>query len=308
MEFHTHTKIPTYPFQVNHKTHILMMGSCFSEQIGDLLQKRWFRIMQNPFGITFNPLSLQKQLADLTSGRQIPKNSLDHHQGLWFHPDFHGAFSHPDASMALQKMNNSLKLAHQHVQKRPLIIFLTPGTAFAWWRQDALVNNCHKLPDHLFSNKLLDLDMLKQTMGSFFETLDTDIQIIWTISPVRHSRQGFVANNQSKAVLHLLIQDLTRQFSHHHYFPSYELVLDDLRDYRFFGRDLLHPNELAVEYVWEKFQEAFFDAETKSFVQEISRIERAKAHKPLHPESETTRQFLIGIQEQERSLKNQLGL
>jgi hypothetical protein len=307
MQFQTHTEIPNYPFRISHNSSILMLGSCFSEHIAKKLQRLWFQVLNNPFGITYNPLSIASQLKDIQSNRQIQKTELQQHQEIWSHPDFHGYFSDPSNERALNKMNEAINNAHAFNKQQPSIIFLSPGTAHIWTRNNKLINNCHKLPGHLFESNKLDLEKTKDQFYSFFESQPIENQYVWTISPVRHVRQGFIENNRSKAILHLLVEALVKAFNNHHYFPSYELIMDDLRDYRFFDRDLIHPNDLAIDYVFEKFQQTFFSEETKKLTDEIDQFEKAKAHKALYPESKSHQKFVHRLNEQEAILKGKLS-
>jgi hypothetical protein len=307
MQFHTHSEIPYYPFRITHDSNILMLGSCFSEHIAKRLQRLWFQVLNNPFGITYNPLSIVNQLKDIQSNRQILINELQHHQGIWSHPDFHGYYSDPSNETALNKMNRSINDAHTFYKYQPTFVFLSPGTAHIWIRNNQLINNCHKLPGHLFESNKLDLEKTKDHFYSFFKSQPIENQYVWTISPVRHMRQGFVENNRSKAILHLLVEALVTTFKNHHYFPSYELIMDDLRDYRFFDRDLIHPNDLAIDYVFEKFQQTYFSEETKKLIGEIDQLEKAKAHKALYPESTNHQNFIRRLNEQEAVLKAKLA-
>lgn len=284
MQFRTEIPIHKLPFTINHQTPLLFLGSCFSEHLGNYLKQHYFSVSQNPFGITYNPLSIAQQLQKLMAGTGVMAADLFENQGLFHHYDFHGSFSHPEVGSAVQNMNNSLNYAGSFL-KKTTVVFVSLGTAYTWFCNNKNVNNCHKMPASNFTHKMVTtaqwVAAFEPVLQQLFES-NPNVQVVFTVSPVRHTNKGMAANNLSKATLLLGIVELVTTFPQAHYLPVYEWVIDDLRDYRFFEADLVHPNALAVQYVSEKFAATFFDATTQVHVSELRRILKTLQHKPFH--------------------------
>ena len=291
MRFRTELPAQNFPFQINHQTKMMLLGSCFTEHLGNYLEQLHFPILQNPFGIVYNPLSIAQQLSDLMVGVAIKKDDLFLNQLCYHHFDFHGKFSHPELDIAHQKMQKSVAYASDFLKNLD-VLFISPGTAWTWFYEEKPVNNCHKIPAQKFSYKRLDVEdwlpQMEVVLKKLF-TLRPTLQIVFTVSPVRHTNKGLIENNLSKAALLLGAAKLVEKYPQIHYLPVYEWVLDDLRDYRFFEADLVHPNALAVQYVIEQFSTSFFDAVTKKHIQELERFHKTLMHKPFF-ESTTVHQ------------------
>ena len=272
-----------------------------------MLAERQFSYVENPFGIVFDPLSMARQFSVLMSDRVFVKGDLFQHNLLWHSWLHHGRFSGENLTATLENMNQSLVEGRHFLEKskRWLVTF---GTAhvFVLKKTGSIVANCHKAPPQYFDRRRLSVEEIVEAWTPIFQKIETDnslqlidCQIILTVSPIRHARDGFIENNRSKATLLLAADKLARRFAHVTYFPAYELLMDDLRDYRFYAADMLHPNAQAVEYIWQFFSETFFSDRTKEVVGEVEKIRAMQAHRPLHGlDTEGSRQFREQLAEQ----------
>lgn len=289
---------PIHPdFKISHHDQILSLGSCFAEHIGGRLRGYKFPSLLNPFGILYNPISIFEALKWLTKEELFKEENLFEHQGLWHSFQHHGQFSNPEKEVTLNQINQSLKEGRAIFKKTTRLI-LTLGTAhvFEYKKTGKVVANCHKLPGQDFERRKLTLDEVTTCLGDIVglvKTINPNIKIILTVSPVRHIRDGLVENQRSKSTLLLAIDSLKEIYPDSvFYFPSYEIVLDDLRDYRFFNEDMIHPNDQAINYVWRYFENAFFTEKTTNLNNRIQKIMDALAHRPIHPKSESHQIFL----------------
>lgn len=294
--FRTSVSIPPAPFRIGYTNGTLSLGSCFAEQIGQRLARHHFPCCLNPFGIIYNPVSVAEGLQRLLGAGAFSAGDLFFHQGLWHSFAHHGRFSHPDREQALAGMNAALQEGRVFLEKTDRLL-LTLGTAHVFRNKEtgAVVANCHKLPGDRFVRQRLTVPEILDALGPALEELHRrrpEVGIVVTVSPVRHLRDGLIENQRSKAALLLASDALQREFGYVYYFPAYELVIDDLRDYRFFERDLAHPNAVAVDYVWAAFQQTFFDTPTRELAAEVGRVAEAAAHRPFHPETEEHQAFL----------------
>jgi hypothetical protein len=254
-----------------------------------------FQLLVNPFGILYNPVSLERSLARIGSGTPYRKEELVRHRGLWHSMDHHGDFSHPRAETSLEMINRSLEDSAVFLGKAEWCI-LTFGTAGVYRLRDTgeVAGNCHRMPSGLFSRERLSVEesasAMRECIGHL-RSLNPDMGCILTISPVRYRNEGFVENNRSKAALHLALERVLAEEEECFYFPSYELVLDDLRDYRFFAEDLVHPAPGAVNYVWERFLESCVSGESRESMERVASLVRDMSHRPRFPESEEHGRF-----------------
>lgn len=288
MQFHIPLVPPPAATRIELRHPILLAGSCFTEHMGERLRNHKFRVLENPNGILFNPHSLAASLRRIPQAEPYATDDLFQHDGLWTSWDFHGRFAHPDPQQALLAMNTSLTEAHAFL-KGCRWVLLTLGSAFVYRLADGrVVANCHKVPARHFTRSLLTTEETLQCLSDMVAELTAfvpDIRFIVTISPVRHLRDGFVDNNRSKAVLITAAHALCEKHENASYFPAYELVIDDLRDHRFYMEDMVHPNHLATEYVWERFSTAHISPASREAMKEIARLRAAMSHRPLHPDS-----------------------
>ena len=295
MEFRLEFTPKEFDVKINHSNQLFLAGSCFTEQIGAKLAQHKFQIIDNPHGILFNPISISKAISSYIQNKRYTESDLFFHNELWGSWDHHTKFSSIHQSECLNKINTSQEVAHQALKNADWLI-LTLGSSFAYQiDNERVVANCHKVPTDKFEKKLYNATEIVDVLNQMLQDLkifNPKLKIIFTISPVRHLRDGFVENNRSKANLISAVHQLTEKNQSVLYFPSYELIIDDLRDYRFFAEDMVHPNYAATNYVWEKFLATCIDEDSKQLMKEISIIRNARNHKPFNPESAQHQKFL----------------
>ncbi|MDH6354758.1 hypothetical protein M2132_001089 [Dysgonomonas sp. PH5-45] len=296
MNFRTEIEISKSPVTISHQTSVLLLGSCFVESIGNRLLANKFDVCVNPFGIQYNPLSIYNTLELALSGKIFDDKDIFLSQGLYHSFTHHGDFSHKDKSECLDKINDSCKILNEKL-KTADVMFITFGTSYAYTEKKSggVVANCHKLPANMFTRKRLSVYDIVDSWTKLIvllRNINPQIQIIFTVSPIRHWRDGMHDNQLSKATLLLAVDSLREQIKNVYYFPSYELLLDDLRDYRFYAEDMVHPNDMAVQYIWEKFRDAYFGPDTKQVVDEWQKILKAVNHRPFNEDTCEHQQFL----------------
>ena len=288
--------LPKPALQINHRDGLLLVGSCFTENIGGMLSELKFNAASNPTGILFDPDSVCRHLDDFARRRVYTRQQLDEHDGVWFSWNHHSRFSNVDSDRALTDINDGVRTGSEAMRKAKWCV-VTLGSSFAYRliAPDVRVANCHKVPQTQFAKEMMASDETYARLKGSFETargVNPNLNFILTVSPVRHSRDGLVENNRSKARLIEAVHRLTETFDFVHYFPAYELVIDVLRDYRFYDVDLVHPNFAATRFVFEKFCATWLDADTNALVEDIKPLVNALAHKPQHPDSEAHRLFM----------------
>jgi hypothetical protein len=295
MNFHLEFTIPPFPHQLNYRDKLLFIGSCFAENIGVKMEELKFRTVMNPHGVLYNPLAIEKAISRYVNNGLLNEDELFFANECWNSWEHHSRYSHPDKVLCLQQINTSITAAHEQL-KNAKWLFITFGTAFSYsLRSSGIpVANCHKVPQKEFTKSLLNPEEIITAYKDLFtamEKLNPELKIVLTVSPVRYVRDGAVENNISKAILLQSVHHLVEQHAHVFYFPAYELVIDDLRDYRFYKEDLVHPNEQAIGYVFEKLKDAAFSEEAKETCKEISEIRNAAAHRPFNESSEAHKKF-----------------
>jgi hypothetical protein len=281
--------------KINIADNIMLLGSCFTEHMNDKLRQCKFNTLQNPHGVLFNPISISNAIKSYSTFTLVDHADVFFHQGIWNHWSFHSSRSKTDADQTIASMNNNISAGNIFLQKAGWLI-ITFGSAFVYEiNQNYTVANCHKMPAHIFNKRMLQIDEIVDNYTSLIHDLavfNPALKIIFTVSPVRHSRDGFVENNRSKSVLLLSIERIISEHANTFYFPSYELVIDDLRDYRFYAEDMVHPNYLATQYVWEKFSSSSIDGKSREIFKELEQINNAVKHRPLHPNSDEHKKFI----------------
>jgi len=288
--FRTNFLVPPASFSISHHDQVLLLGSCFTEHIGTKLAADKIPTLVNPFGIVYNPVSMARCLERLwAENAYFSKTDLFEHQGLWHSWEHHGHFSKPDAEATLDHLNAAYTKAAQALRQSNRLL-LTMGTAdvFLLRETEKVVANNHKMPAAHFDSRRLSVDEIVQHLVAVLQKIKTeqpDLQVILTVSPVRHLRAGAIENQRSKATLLLACAEISAQLPFTYYFPAYELLLDDLRDYRFYAADMIHPNEVAIHYIWQHFSQTFFSAETQDLLVQMDKINAALQHRPFHPES-----------------------
>lgn len=275
---------------------VFLIGSCFTEHMYGKLASYKFNCIQNPNGTLFNPISIFNALNSYILGNPVEADSLFIHNGRWNHWSFHSSLSSHDKSSAVDKMNEGIANAHLFL-KNTDTLFITLGSAFVYEIEGgSIVANCHKVPADRFTKRLLDPEEIVDAFSlleSGLHAFNPSVNVIFTISPVRHLRDGFVENNRSKAVLIHAVNKILDKYPHYAYFPAYELVIDDLRDYRFYAEDMVHPNYQATRYVWEKFCNAYIDGRTREYMKELDQVNMAMQHKIQHPGSPEHQKFML---------------
>ena len=294
MEFRRELEVKPFEKRLNIRQKIMLSGSCFTEHLSERLVQNRFNILQNPNGIIFNPASISSSLSSYITPRKYDRNDIFIRDGLWSCWDHHSKFTHSDPDKLLAMINGSQQQAHEFLKHADWLI-ITLGSAWVYLLENGeVVANCHKVPNDKFRKKLLAIEDVLSALDNMMHRVfmfNPGLRIIFTISPVRHLRDGFVENNRSKAVLIQAVHHLVEKFNKLYYFPAYELVIDDLRDYRFYAEDMVHPNYQATAYVWEKFSEACIDIESRKFMKEITPVNAAMAHKPFQPDSDAHLSF-----------------
>ena len=286
---------------VRYGDKILLTGSCFTEHIGNSLEELKFSVLQNPHGILFDPSSVCKSLISYVEKKQYCENDLFQLNEVWHSWQHHSRFSNIDRQEALRIINASQEKAHNFLKEADWII-MTLGSSFTYrltgladGRAGEGVANCHRAPGQWFEKYLLSIDEIVSMLDTCYHRLmqfNPNLKIIFTVSPVRHIRDGVVENNRSKARLIEAVHHMVNKFDRLHYFPAYELVIDVLRDYRFYDIDLAHPNYLATSFVLEKFSESCIAEDSRQLMDEVKKIVIARKHKAFQPQTEAHKQFL----------------
>ncbi|RFS20445.1 GSCFA domain-containing protein [Chitinophaga silvatica] len=306
MQFHLSFPISPLVPGIQHNQQLMLMGSCFAEEVGAQLTDHRFNTIINPNGILFNPLSITRALTSYLDGKLYTESDLFQHQDIWHSWQHHSRFSGLSKEAVLQQINQSQTTAIKAVEKLDwLIITLGSAHAYTLKENSQIVGNCHKVPASNFDKRLLTVEEIVTSLDNVMHRLffrNRKVNILYTVSPVRYVRDGVVENNLSKAILLQAVHHLVNKFNRLYYFPAYELVIDDLRDYRFYKEDLVHPNEQAIQYVWEHVTKYCISPDSQELIKEIAEIRKAAAHKPFNPESEKHILFLKRYEDKVRKL------
>ncbi len=295
MKFRTEVMPSKASVSISHKDKVLFIGSCFTENIGNKFKLSGFETDINPFGIMYNPLSICECLQRIAANEAFHAEELVKIGEYWKSYSHHGDFRSTDRLQCLQMINSRLSSSHEFLRQARFVI-LTLGTAWIYkLKADGRVlANCHKLDSKLIERSLCSTETALQSLYSALglcQKINPDLQFILTISPIRHWKEGYRDNTLSKSILHIVVEDFCHKTSSI-YFPSYEIMMDDLRDYRFYTADLLHPSELAVEYIWEKFRQTFFTKDSIRLCEDFNRLNAMLNHRPFNPESAEYRKHL----------------
>lgn len=286
MQFHTEFSPESIPYLIGLESQIVTIGSCFADVMGRRLSDQKLNVLNNPFGTIFNPVSLAKLMTTALSGSQPDEHLYVERDGVWFHYDFHSSLWANSRDELRDKLVERLTDTANAIRKADFLL-LTLGSAIVYRHIETgyVVANCHKMPGSLFEKYIYQIDHLRDDLTRLFRLLrktNLKIKVLVTVSPVRHTRDTLPLNSVSKSMLRILTHELTVWNNWVSYFPAYELMMDDLRDYRFYEADLIHPNEQAHDYIFGKFAESAFDTELRSFVAEWSQIRKSLAHRPLY--------------------------
>jgi hypothetical protein len=306
----TPVTIPNYPFRITYRDTSVWIGSCFTSNIGDAMKSLKFHCEVNPFGALYNPASILLTLKMLLDRKLLSSGELFEFNELWSSFCFHSSFSDIDKSKALEKMNRQLHDASNRLYNSKYL-FITFGTAYVFRLKTSgeIVGNCHKLPSENFDYERLSTDETVKQYADFVNIVSSiipEIKIVFSVSPVRHLKNGAHSNQISKSVLILAVDRLTGLFPDRcFYFPAYEIVLDELRDYRFYEKDLCHLSETAVDYVRKVFIDSMVDEDDRKIMQEIEKLNLARAHRPFNTETDCYRKFVENTDKKETELKKQ---
>ena len=303
MQFRTIIPIEKSENQIDYNSNILLMGSCFAENIGAKFDYFKFNHIVNPFGIIFNPLSIEKLVDRIVQRKKFTETDIFFKNDLWHSYEVHSELSNPDKEVFLNKLNTLLE--ETRIRLSELTHFqITYGTSWIYRNieSDEIVANCHKVPQKQFTKELLSIETIQNSIQNTIELvqkINANCHFIITVSPVRHIKDGFVENTISKAHLISAIHNPkletrnskpTTQNSH--YFPSFEIMMDELRDYRFYSDDMLHPTQTAINFIWERFSQSFIKESALATMQEVDSIQKSLLHRPFNSTSESHQKFL----------------
>jgi hypothetical protein len=299
MEFRTKIALSNNQKPIDYNSKIVSMGSCFALNIDEKFDFYKFQSSLNPFGIIFNPVSIEKIIFRVANGILFTEDDVFYHNERWHSFEVHSDLSKSDKNEFLNNLNSSLHKAKQSLLEASYII-ITYGTAWVYRNKATkeIVANCHKLPQKEFSKELLSINEIENSIKkalNLIQNINPKVSFILTLSPVRHLKDGFVENQQSKAHLISALHSSDVKQSDYNYFPAYEIMMDELRDYRFYSEDMMHPSQIAIEYIWQRFSESNFSAETHSTMKEVEDIQKGLAHKPFNNQSEAHQLFLLKL-------------
>lgn len=300
MDFRTRVPLSKSDNLIEHSSGILLIGSCFVENIGDKLEWFKFRNLQNPFGIIFHPAPIFNLLERISEKRYFAEDELIHFNSNWLSLEAHSSMNAESREKCLYNLNNAMDKSLECLQSSGYVV-ISLGTAW-YYSSNATGNevaNCHKIPQKEFSKNLsspLEIEKILENIRKTLNKINEDLKIIYTVSPVRHLKDGFIENQQSKANLITALHNYLSKDPKSSYFPSYEIMMDELRDYRFYKRDMLHPNELAIDYIWELFSENWMSKNALELNKEINKIQKGLQHRSHAENSVEHKKFLTKIQ------------
>ncbi|MDX5421257.1 MAG: GSCFA domain-containing protein [Hymenobacteraceae bacterium] len=312
MMFRTEVQVPHSGLNLTHRDKIVTIGSCFAEVMGNRLLQNKAEALVNPFGTIFNPVSVSLLLQAVAGKPYDFESHLVQHNGIWYAYDLHSSLSSPDKDQLTRTIQERLQQTREHLQDASLLV-LTLGTAVAYKLAPSgkVVANCHKLPASHFQRVLLQTEEMLPSLREAYtliKGMNPSLKLLLTVSPVRHIKETIPMNSVSKSTLRVLCHQLTEAHEDMLYFPAYEIMMDDLRDYRFYKRDMIHPTELAEDYIWQKFVEAYFAQPFRQFLTDWGKMQRSLSHKAFHPASEAHQHFLRVTLEQLQQLGHTYGI
>ena len=329
MNFTTKIPIQKSSFPIDYDSKIMLLGSCFAENIGEKFEYFKFQTIVNPFGIIFNAVSLEKLIRRCVENRKFTENDIFFHNELWHCFEVHSELSNSDKNTFLNSLNELINSTHQQVTDSTHII-ITLGTSWVYRNIESneIVANCHKVPQKQFTKELLPINQIEESLQSIISlihSVNPNCKFIFTVSPVRHIKDGFVENTLSKAhliaAIHSVVNknlstspeltnvlDFARTANRKqtlNYFPSYEIMMDELRDYRFYAEDMLHPSQTAIDYIWIKFFENYISESEFGLMNEICTIQKGMKHRPFNPDTESHQKFLNQLDLKIKTIQNQ---
>lgn len=307
MKLQTQIDLDRQKNQIDYDSRVLLLGSCFAENIGGKINYFKFKNLQNPFGIIFHPIGIEKIVERAISNKRFVNQDIFSFNSQWISFEAHSKLSRPEKESYLNLLNDKLKDLKEYLTSASHVI-LTFGTAWVYEHRSSkfIVSNCHKIPQKEFQKNLLSVDDVYNSVNTIItmiRSVNPGVTIILTVSPVRHLKDGFVENTRSKAHLLAGLHRCVDKNDNVLYFPAYELMFDELRDYRFYAEDLLHPNKTAIEIIWERFRDTWIASETIEIQKKVEDIQKMIQHKPLNPTSESNIEFEKSLSQKLRSLR-----
>ena len=293
---------------IDYHSKIVLLGSCFVKNIGNKLEYFKFQSLVNPFGIIFHPIAIYNLLKRIAEQRLYTENDIFYYNEQWHCFEIHSQLSHADKNKFLKKLNGLLAETKKQLSEATHVV-LTYGTAWGYLKNDKIVANCHKVPQQEFTKTLFEVADLEKCFKETFQliqNLNSNVKIITTISPVRHVKDGIVENNQSKAHLLAAIHKICSENNVASYYPAYELMIDCLRDYRFCKEDLVHPNQTAIDFIWEHFEATWlYETKTQKTLKKVNEIQKGLHHKPFNENSKLHQKFLLNLEEKTNDLNSE---
>ncbi|KAF2342251.1 GSCFA domain-containing protein [Flavobacterium tistrianum] len=311
MQFRTQIPISKSNNPIDYNSKVLSIGSCFAENMAEKFDYFKFQNETNPFGIIFNPVSIESLFRRVCQQKLFEEKDVFFQNERWHSFEVHSDLSNADRQELLETLNKAVTETHKQLKEATHNI-ITLGTSWIYrnLEKDEIVANCHKVPQKQFSKELLSVEVIQESIESTIEaiqTLNPNINFIFTISPVRHIKDGFVENQLSKSHLftglHQVLKTHNSKLITHNYFPSYEIMMDELRDYRFYSEDMLHPNQIAIDYIWKLFSENYVSEESGPVMKEIDEIQKSLRHRSFNPESDQHKKFLANLQQKMKNVE-----
>ena len=319
MQFTTKIPIQKSSFPIDYDSKIMLLGSCFAENMCEKFDYFKFQTAVNPFGIIFNPVSLEKLIRRSVEKRKFTENDIFFHNDLWHCFEVHSELSNSDKDAFLESLNDLIRSTNKHLSDSTHII-ITLGTSWVYRNiaSNEIVANCHKVTQKEFTKELLSIQQIEESIESIISlvhSVNSNCKFIFTVSPVRHIKDGFVENTLSKAHLIAAIHSvLNRKFStslelttqNNIYFPAYEIMMDELRDYRFYAEDMLHPSQTAVDYIWIQFFENYISESQFGLMNDICSIQKGLKHRPFNPKTESHQKFIADLKTKMTTIEKKL--
>jgi hypothetical protein len=311
MNFTTKIPIQKSNFPINYNTKIMLLGSCFAENMGEKFDYFKFQATTNPFGIIFNAVSLEKLIRRSVENRKFTENDIFFHNDLWHCYEVHSELSNPDKETFLNHLNSIIELTHRQITSLTHCI-ITLGTSWVYRNieTDEIIANCHKVPQKQFTKELLSINQIEESIEniiSLTHSVNPNCNFIFTVSPVRHIKDGFAENTLSKAHL---VAAIHKTITHHPspitYFPAFEIMMDELRDYRFYAEDMLHPNQTAIDYIWIQFFENYISESEFGLMNKICSIQKGLKHRPFNPKTASHQKFLADLKTKMTTIEKKL--
>ncbi len=309
MSFRTQIPVIKVHNQIDYESKVLLFGSCFSENISGKLSYFKFQNFSNPFGILFHPIGIENLITNAMNQKKYTEKDIFFHNERWHSFDSHSQLSNASKDELLQNLNAQIVSTNKQLEEcSHLIITLGTSWIYRHIESNKIVANCHKIPQKKFLKELLSIDGISSSLEaiiSLTKSINPKIEIIFTVSPVRHIKDGFIENSLSKSHLISAIHQVIEPRYNTHYFPSFEIMMDDLRDYRFYNYDMIHPNETAINYIWENFKSTWIHQDSNKIMEQVDTIQKGLAHKPFNANSEQYQSFLKGLKLKISTLKKQ---